>query len=292
MKKVWSILLVLALMTAVFTGAMAEGSTYDGEILFNGIPWGATMTEVSDRLAQQDIDFSRWSNRSHQQDEKDDTLYFGARCLCEPLYLNLMSRMPTLLEMTEVVDREAVRHIVYGGTSDGFSAVAGHDVQQTVLMFAYVPEDGALVYDDEHTALYCASYAVNYEWNKSKQTSDDLCEKLTGIYGEPFYEGDDLTFIFGEVRLNAELAAESGLSNFDTYYDLVRIVNEYDADEGQRVTVWKTSEGNVYIILTEGNEIHLTYLNTDGFEWLAEADALAEPFIQEKNEPNNDVSGL
>lgn len=296
MKRLGCLLLALMLMLAFPADALAakkskSGSTYAGDIQFNHIPWGASITEASDILSAQDIAPLARVSVDYPELTAVSEIVLSAHSLCDPLYL--INLHEGNLELPSLIERSAIREIALAD----ISSVAGHDIGSAVLLFAYVPEDGQLVYDDAHTALYCGGYMCDvFNEDEYREVKDDLLEKLTGIYGDPFYSGNDLSFLFEDVRVTD--AGRKMLSEKDmkTYSDMVK---EFKKKKGYLTsTVWKSGETNACIVLTTFEMgidfmVSLAYLNTDGFDWLAEADALAEPYsVPEADDHKNDTSGL
>lgn len=297
MKKALICLMCLVMMCGVICSAAADGNTYAGEILFNGIPWGANVTEAANILSQKNIGFV-----SGLQSMEGETA-LNANAVSDPLLLYNWEVIPDFAVSASVVERAAIRNVA----AADYTTVAGHEVASAVMLFAYVPENGELRYDDAHTAFYCASYLFSTTSSFMKtapDVQDDLIGKLSGLYGEPYYAGRDLTFIFGDLYMSdagkkALFGSADYAGELDTYYGLVQYAAKAnDASMLPASHVWRSDESNAYIILTsieyngKPSYLGLTYLCADGFDWLAAADALTEPVPAAEPMPNTSVDGL
>lgn len=151
MKKIFSVLLVLSMLAAY---ALADAPTYDGEILFRGLPWGCS---INDAIA------------------------------------NIQAAGVTSDRVREDCDVHAVEYSV-SVDSCGFSYapsdlptdffVAGHLVEQVAIDAIYGIVDGEISHDRADSRVYCATYYFKDQAN-IKDVYDDLVSKLTSMYGTP-----------------------------------------------------------------------------------------------------------
>lgn len=159
MKKLMSIFATLVMLLACFS---AYADEYEKAILFRGIQWGATVSEVSAGLPEGVEMYGTknseyWysmDNRMYDESMNGDSLKAEIGC-----YDFVRSR-----------SLENVR-------------VAGYQVSDLYLYYIYTPgENGLLVKDDEHTALIYAYYKL--EPKDPESVFADLTKKLTGLYGD------------------------------------------------------------------------------------------------------------
>ena len=152
MKKLVATLLALLLALSCIPCLAEEAET---EILFRGIPWGTSLAQLQRELPlQTPYQASGISSIAYRMYGGDRGNY-SAEIAINAMY-----------------------------TSEGLKGikVAGYDVGRINFNFAYVPQDGKLVKDNECTALYCALYM--FAPDNPSAAVDDLINKLSIVYGD------------------------------------------------------------------------------------------------------------
>lgn len=151
MKKVVSVLLVLSLLAAC---AFADAPTYDGEILFRGLPWGCSINDAVANIQAAGVT----NDRVREDCDVHDVDYSFSVDSCG------FSYSPSDLP------------------NDFF--VAGHLVEQVAIDAIYGIVDGKISHEREDSRMYCATYYFKDQAN-IKDVYDDLVSKLTSMYGTP-----------------------------------------------------------------------------------------------------------
>ena len=233
MKRYVALLAIL--MVFVVVPVFAETST-DPEptILFRNNEWGSSLPEVLASFPD-NVRFYNLDADSAYQVEKtiiDEGRQYYNGHVCGYTY----ARSSSLTDMK----------------------VAGYDVSGITLRFAWVPgDDGLIVEDQDHTALYYAKYEITPK--DPEAVLADLTTKLSSLYGEP-----DATKTSGSVIK-------------ETY------------------TIWYGGEGSIVALVgrnySSGSyEIEIRYATTQGNEMLQTAyDAL---ILQETLDAATSVDGL
>lgn len=158
MKRAFVLFLVVSILFCAVP-ALASDNSDRPTILFRGNPWGSTYEEVIASFPET----IRWDKLDEDSSYSiADTMignhkkYFDGHVCC---YTSPWS-----------------------SSLDGFK-VAGYDVSYIQLRFAYVPEDdGLLVKDADHTALFYAEYRIDSR--DSNAAFEDLKNKLDELYGD------------------------------------------------------------------------------------------------------------
>ena len=151
MKKFISVLLVLSMLAAY---ALADAPTYDGEILFRGLPWGCSIDEAVANIQAAGVTNDR------VRDGED----------------------VHAIDYSVSVDACGFEYAPSGLPNDFF--VAGHLVEQVVVEAIYGIVDGQISHEREDSRMYCATYYFKDQTN-IKDVYDDLVSKLTSMYGTP-----------------------------------------------------------------------------------------------------------
>lgn len=125
------------------------------EILFRGINWGTSFSDVEKLLP----DLGLWG------------IYGEA--------FKTMSVDDIILGDYEGIDFEYTDINIIGETTNNVVNVAGYETSDIELYFAYVPVNGILTKEEQHSALYGARYT--FEPINLKNMSDDLINKLTSL---------------------------------------------------------------------------------------------------------------
>lgn len=162
-KQVLAFVLVMVLVLPMFSvPAYAE---YDEEIMFRNIPWGSNYYEVMEAL--EDVGIKEW----------------GAEKPLTRLNIEASKNAMWISHESESVEPEKLGFcICVDGKKMPVFTVAGFEVSEITLYFAYTfAEDGTLLLDREHTALYAASYAFR---KNTSQVSSSLLLKLRALYGK------------------------------------------------------------------------------------------------------------
>lgn len=199
MKKLAA--LTVALLLAL--GCVAALAQYEEPILFRGMAWGSSYAEI---------------------DEGEN--------LNALLQFTFSENVGRAMEMESTLDVPLDEGLVgYAEFSRPLPEVAGYQTEDVELRFVYVPdENGDLVKDKEHTALYFAYYTI--EPADRVAAYEDLTAKLTSLYGDAGYSN------------NGDVA--QGESTVTTWYGA----------EGTMVSLWYSpSSSRIYI--------HYGYLGGD-----------------------------
>ena len=162
---------LLALLL-VLASAAALADAYDQPILFRGIPWGASYAELKEPMNLEDLESG--INAAARFSYTTDAIIKTAS--------------------SKTYENKKYSAVV-GVSKDGIDAigdVAGYELYKIFLYFAFVPdEDGSIVRDEEHTALYGAVYCTLGPIGVQKtqeQSFEDVKAKLSSLYGEPEME--------------------------------------------------------------------------------------------------------
>lgn len=233
MKKVSSILVVCLLMFLSVYSVSAEEVTLS-PILFRGIEWGTSYSEVLTKLPTE-MKF---------YDLKSDSNYTISNSM--------------LGESKDYFDGHVVGYTYARSSSLEGIKVAGQELSGLRLRFAWVPgDDGLIVEDNDHTALFFAEYEIAPKDLDSAYA--DLTMKLSSLYGKPTATKTD------------------GYIIDETY------------------TVWYGGNKTMLVLLSKkyssgSKEILIRYGTTEGDEWLQKAyDAL---ILKETLEAASNVDGL
>ena len=229
MKRVLCCLLIVSF---IFISGTALATT-EKEILFRGIEWGLSASEVIDSL-NNDLP-SNWLE------------YYKMNSCTSQFYIE--NARPYL---DKIVDEyEYKTSTVYRGTIK--LTVAGHKVKEAYLVFA------RLFDSDREEAFYRALYYIE----ATKDVSQELESKLTGLYGDPDMVVDNSDLYYHYTNL-----AWKGANN--TFCSL-------------RTADWGGSKA----------KITLSYGTFEGDEWAKHADEiLAELEKQKEEEQKNNPEGL
>lgn len=203
MKKIFAMLLALALM---LSGAMASagGAMTDKPITFSDFTFGDTFGNIRDTIELRGLDFQYG--------------LYSSRYLADAVSYAAI-----------IAGGYPSKPICFSLSPNGQRKVAGNDAILT-LWFAY-PEGKSNV---ENEAIF---YAGEYEFPNLDAASifDELSDKLTQVYGEPFYSGSDIAAAMGE----GPHVPDEYLENYNSEAD------RYQPD----YVVWKSSANNAIIVL-------------------------------------------
>lgn len=142
------------------------------EILFRGIPWGASYTEANSIVS----DLNIWNiSGENFQTMSTDEIVLGDYQGLDFEYSDINIVAPA-----------------YNGEID----VAGYTTSEINLYFSYIPVDGVLTKTEDDSAFYGGQYI--FEPKNLDEMKKDLGLKITELYGEPSKTSDD-TDIWGNV---------------------------------------------------------------------------------------------
>lgn len=183
MRKLLTAFISFVIALAV-CGACAEGEN-DGQILFRGIPWGTSYTEIMGMLPE------------------------GIEMI-DPYKDQYLTPINSMMAHVKDGDRNLWEYIgIFIRISD-FSPVktvrvAGYDANDLRMYFAYtVGPDGRLDTDLSHCRLYYADYNFSSYGEDTDIMQADLAAKMTALYGEAFY-ADGVYYWFGKDATIASL---------------------------------------------------------------------------------------
>lgn len=232
MKKIISVLLSICMLVACYSAFAEEAN--GKPILFREIEWGSSLPEVISKLPTEiKLNNLRPDSSYHVEDAMTD----GQK---------------------NYFDGHVVGYTYARSSSLEGIKVAGYELSGLRLRFAWVPdENGLIVEDDNHTALFFAEYEI--EPKDLDAVYADLTTKLSSIYGEP-------------------VSTKTSGSIIDYVY-----------------TVWNGGNGTMLALVSEvyssgSKNIYIRYGTTEGNTWLQNAyNAL---ILQETMEAASNIDGL
>lgn len=226
--------LILAILLMINSGLVLAEETKEAPILFRDNKWGDSLPSVLKSFPS-DVSFYGISADSAYQVE--NTIYDAAG---------------------SYFDGHVCGYINARSSSLKGMKVAGYEVTGITMRFAWVPnENGLIIEDDSHTALYYAEYEISPKDPDAVYT--DLVAKLSTLYGDIDYTQED-GFIIKE-----------------------------------KYSVWFGGDGTIVALVSEeyssGNsDIEIRYGTTAGNDLLQTAyNAL---ILKEKLDAASDTSGL
>ena len=202
MKKFFTLLLVLAMMLPC-TLSFADGAMTDKPIKFAEFTFGDTFGNIRNNIRLRSIDFKYGAYTSRFLADAIDTL---------PEYSPRNEDIAPCFKLNE----------------SGQRTVAGHHAGAH-LWFAYSGND----LTDESNAIF---YAGEYEFDDFEGDSyaifTDIKGKMAQVYGEPYYDGSDISAALGEVNVNDMDRYNNDTANYQAQY-----------------AVWKSSANNATVVL-------------------------------------------
>lgn len=159
----------LAYRESTLTGIPAgntEPAADRAEIMFRGIPWGTSFTEVSNELFPE-VGFKGIHGDSFKTYSVDDVI----------------------LKDYAGIDFEEGGINLIANSKYGEMQVAGYTTKDVKAYFAFNVVDGVLSEAEDDTSLYAAQYV--FEPKDPTGMESDLIEKLTSTYGEPSKTSSD-----------------------------------------------------------------------------------------------------
>ncbi len=224
MKKIGALLLTLTVLL-MSTAAFAEGPLYDKPIQFAEFNFGDTFQNVRNSQFIRNIEFKRAP--------------FSPRFLAEAISY--------VAEWTNTRGQTA---LCFSASLESSREVAGHNCG-VQLWFSY-PSAGAA---ESEATLYAGEYEF---WEDDVQACfEDLQQKLTKLYGEPYAQCNELNSVFGELSISE---------------DVRNMYDEECARYNPEYVVWKSSANNTAVVLKKYMEngdwmrLKLQYLWLDAQE--------------------------
>lgn len=163
MKKFISLLLVVVLSISITSGALAAS-----DISFRNVPWGSSYSKARNTLSG--IRWYEYSGESHSADTINDIVGIGS----DPKTIN-----------------DNINMYSYSSSSLKVS-VAGYEVKEIKMYYAYTANNGTVTRSENDTSLYAASY--KFEPTDLDGVYADLTGKLTSLYGEPVDTQHDVSW--------------------------------------------------------------------------------------------------
>ncbi len=165
MKKILSLLLAIMMMLGTMS-AIAETQSEVAEIKFRGIDWGVSYYEVMSKLSDWGI---KWYTSKATSGRRIKSLINDA--------------------WSDYYDYDCA-YYTYSSSSSPTKQVAGYDIDNVKLYFAFVPNSsGKLTQSPDDTSFYFAQYKIKP--TDVEAVYGDLKVKLSSLYGEPAKEASD-----------------------------------------------------------------------------------------------------
>lgn len=172
MKRIISVVVALLSLVSV---AFADAPTYDGEILFRGLPWGCSINDAVENIQSAGVTYDR---------VREDQDVHG-------------------IDYSFSVDDCGFSYAPSNLPSDFF--VAGHLVEQVAVDAIYGITDGKISRERGDSRIYCGTYYFKSQEN-IKDVYDDLVSKLTSLYGASV-DAVDSYYDFSQMWTGANNAA-------------------------------------------------------------------------------------
>lgn len=221
MKKMVALLLSLLVLCAS-AAALAEGSFYENPIQFAEFTFGDTFQNVRNTQFIRTIDFKRSA--------------FSPRFLAEASNY-----------FAEWSGERSDSAVCFSANLEEMREVAGHESSVTlwfVYPYANAPEHEATLYGGEYEF-----------WEDNAQARfEDLRQKLTKVYGDPYAQCGDLSEVFGALPISD---------------DMITMYNEEAQRYNAEYVVWQSSANHTAVVLkkyAEGGDwerVKLAYLWMD-----------------------------
>lgn len=232
MKKFFAMLLILV-MALPCTLAVADGAMTDKPISFAEFAFGDTFGNIRKNIKSNSIDFKYGAYTSRYMADAIDSLP----------YYNYSAEESIMCFML----RERGRR-----------QVAGHEAD-VCMWFAYPATSNT----DDNNAIF---YAGEYEFDVQDDPDGvfaDLKNKLSQVYGDPFYAGNDISAVMGE----------PGVEDMERYNNDIALYQPEFA-------VWKSSVDNSAVVLKNFNQygdwmrVKLCYISDVADETFAQLSAM------------------
>ncbi len=208
MKKIVALILVLLAFSSICV--FAEGNETDKPITFLDYTFGDSFKNIRNQTRLFCIDF---------------------------LYTNINSRVVSdalydFGERDDFAQNRKIPSCFFARTSET-NKVAGYEVG-TVLWFVYPFKDGIFCSEENEAVFYAGVYEF-HSWDDLPAIKEDIKGKLTVLYGDPYYTGDSLNSIMGDMPLKE---------------NLMHGYNDDNAKFKPEYAVWKSSANDVYAVLS------------------------------------------
>ena len=183
---------LLAVCIAALMAFAACGACAEGEILFRGIPWGSSYTEVLGVLPE----------GVEMMEPYGDHFLTPINSMMAHVSDGQKNLWDDFGFFTRIADYSTVQTV----------KVAGYDASDLRLFFAYTEgPDGKLDTEPSHCRLYYADYHFATSGEDTDIIQADLAAKMSSLYGEAFYS-DGVYYWMGE---NGTVAS---LTRFDANF--------------------------------------------------------------------------
>lgn len=164
MKRIKIMLLVAVLFVNLINVAISEQSK---EILFRGVSWGSTYNDVISML------LADWGVRFHEGE------------VIRPRKIRSLIKN----NWSDYYDYQC-GYYTYLAKGKDVKQVAGYDVDNVKLYFAFIPDDqGEIEQTPSRTSFYLGQYTI--EPKDLYAVYEDLKVKLSSLYGQPAKERSD-----------------------------------------------------------------------------------------------------
>jgi len=219
MKKFLAMLLILVIALP-FAPAVAEGNMTDKAISFAEFTFGDTFSNIRNLIKCNSLDFKYGA--------------YTSRCMADAI--------DTLPDYNNAYEEKALCFMVREKNRRNVA-----DYAADACLWFYYPADALT---DENSAVF---YAGEYKFDTQGDHSGvfaDLKQKLTLVYGEPFYDGNDICAAVGGPGILDMARYNNDVINYDAQY-----------------AVWKSSASNTMAVLKYyvqfGNsyEVKLAYIS-------------------------------
>ena len=247
MKKLLAILLATTMLLMAIP-VLAEGNTTDKAISFMDFNYGDTFNSI-------------------RSSERIFSIRFRTEMMSPRNLADVNDRVG---EWSQVSDFLPVCFSASLSTRE----VAGHECNPN-LYFVYPVENGSPVLNEGEATFYAGEY--EFQGGDTRETFDDLTQKLTELYGEPHTVGKSLDGVLGE----------SGIPE-DRRQEYAEQVERFDPS----YVVWVSSSNNAVLVLKhykDGGDFSRTKLD---YISLDAAEIFARIETDQGGSVSNSVDGL
>lgn len=242
MKKTVGLVLGIMILWMMTSGAWADGALYDKDIQFPGFTFGETFASLKENLVIEEL-----------RNQNEYAEY--SRMVAVPVFRDLMY---------DIGERSPVSYYFYVRAQG--QSVAGHDA--TTHWYFLYPSRAAAESLDLYDAVFYGGY-YDFDDGDSGQNYQDLKQKLTSVYGEPYIEGTDSDgslpdAIWGPFEEVAQQADPADI--IEEYQEAIDYYGPY------QLAAWKSSTNSGVIVLIrygkEWGSVRLSYFDTSMDETL------------------------
>ncbi len=192
MKTMKRILVLLLIAVMVFTVISTAYTDTEKEIVFNNLSWGISIVELNNRLEE----------LGYRKDKANVASLY-------PWVYNNWA------DYVHQVKDTGFRRTTYYSFDDSAPMVAGYRVD-CIEMDAYYDYDDSKVNFDESNSHFCSAFVVlDIEYELVDSAYEDLCKKLTRLYGDGVRKEvrDYYSFDYYEVDKNERAMEWYGANN-------------------------------------------------------------------------------